>query len=40
MQVCVAEALERIVALYEAWERPTQAARWRKELEARPATPK
>jgi serine/threonine protein kinase len=28
------EALERLVQLYQAWNRPTEAARWRKELEA------
>jgi hypothetical protein len=28
------EALERLVHLYDAWNRPVQAARWRKELEA------
>ena len=28
------EALERLVQLYEAWDRPKEAARWRKELEA------
>jgi serine/threonine protein kinase len=33
------EALERLVELYERWERPEQAARWRKELAARKKTP-
>jgi hypothetical protein len=28
------EALERLVQLYQAWDRPKEAARWRKELEA------
>jgi len=28
------EALDRLVQLYLAWDRPTEAARWRKELEA------
>src|SRR5262249_4002293 len=27
------EALERLVQLYDQWEKPDQAARWRKELE-------
>jgi eukaryotic-like serine/threonine-protein kinase len=29
------ESLERLVRLYDAWDRPADAARWRKELEAR-----
>jgi hypothetical protein len=29
----VKEALERLVQLYEAWEKPDQATKWRKELE-------
>jgi eukaryotic-like serine/threonine-protein kinase len=39
-------ALERLVRLYDAWEKPDQAAKWRKELEAhtkageKAATPK
>jgi serine/threonine protein kinase/tetratricopeptide (TPR) repeat protein len=28
------EALERLVQLYEGWDRPAEAARWQKELEA------
>jgi non-specific serine/threonine protein kinase/serine/threonine-protein kinase len=28
------EALERLVRLYDAWARPDEAAKWRKELEA------
>ena len=28
------EALERLVQLYDAWEKPDQAAEWRKRLEA------
>jgi hypothetical protein len=28
------EALERIVELYDAWNKPQVAAKWRKELEA------
>jgi tetratricopeptide (TPR) repeat protein len=31
-----AEALARIVALYEAWEKPEEAARWRAKSEASP----
>jgi molybdenum-dependent DNA-binding transcriptional regulator ModE len=27
------EALERLVRLYEKWERPDEAAKWRTELE-------
>jgi eukaryotic-like serine/threonine-protein kinase len=34
-QVCLTRALERLVRLYDAWDRPEEAARWRKELEAR-----
>jgi hypothetical protein len=35
------EALERLVQLYEAWGKPDEAAKWRKELEARrPSGPK
>ena len=26
--------IERLVQLYEAWEKPDEAAKWRKELEA------
>jgi len=26
--------VERLVQLYEAWDKPDEAARWRKELEA------
>jgi serine/threonine protein kinase/tetratricopeptide (TPR) repeat protein len=33
-QIQLTEALERLVQLYQAWDRPTEAARWRKELEA------
>jgi hypothetical protein len=29
------EALERLVHLYDAWGKPAEAARWRKELERR-----
>ena len=28
------EALERLVQLYDAWDKPDEAAKWRKELEA------
>ncbi len=31
------EALERLVQLYDAWDKPAEAAKWRKELEARKA---
>jgi tetratricopeptide (TPR) repeat protein len=31
----VTEALERLVALYDAWGKPDQASEWRKKLEAR-----
>jgi tetratricopeptide (TPR) repeat protein/tRNA A-37 threonylcarbamoyl transferase component Bud32 len=41
---CVPEALGRLVALYDAWGKPGEAAKWRKELEAaraaRPGSPK
>jgi hypothetical protein len=30
------EALERLVRLYDAWDKPEEAARWGKELEAGP----
>jgi tetratricopeptide (TPR) repeat protein len=30
----LAEALERLVELYDAWGKPDQAARWRRELES------
>jgi serine/threonine protein kinase/tetratricopeptide (TPR) repeat protein len=32
---CPTEALERLVQLYDAWKKPDEAARWRKELKAR-----
>jgi hypothetical protein len=31
----VTEALERLVHLYDAWDKPAEAAKWRKELDAR-----
>ena len=31
------EVLERLVELYTAWDRPDEAAKWRKELEAKTA---
>jgi tetratricopeptide (TPR) repeat protein/tRNA A-37 threonylcarbamoyl transferase component Bud32 len=36
------EGLERLVKLYDAWDKPEQAAEWRKQLEAakKPAAPK
>ena len=37
----LSESLERLVRLYEAWDKPDEAARWRKALEAHgPAGPK
>jgi tetratricopeptide (TPR) repeat protein len=39
-QVRLTEALERLVLLYEATSKPDDAARWRKELEARTAAEK
>ena len=30
----LSEALERLVQLFDAWDKPDQAARWRKEFEA------
>jgi hypothetical protein len=32
--------LERLVRLYDAWSKPDEAAKWRKELEARKAAGK
>jgi tetratricopeptide (TPR) repeat protein len=34
-KVRLTEALERLVRLYEDWNRPAEAARWREKLEAR-----
>lgn len=31
----LAGAVERLVHLYDAWDRPDEAQEWRKELEAR-----
>jgi eukaryotic-like serine/threonine-protein kinase len=39
-KVCLTEALERLVQLYEAQSKPDEAARWRAELAARKASPK
>ena len=36
-QVPLRDAVARLVQLYEAWDKPYEAARWRKELEARPS---
>jgi tetratricopeptide (TPR) repeat protein len=36
----VAEALERLVQLYDAWSKPDQATRWRRELESEKADAK
>jgi hypothetical protein len=33
------DTLERLVQLYDAWGKPDEAAKWRKELEAAKATP-
>jgi hypothetical protein len=33
----LAEALERLVQLYDAWGKPDQATRWRRELESEKA---
>jgi len=34
------EAIRRLVDLYTAWEKPEEAAKWRKELESRGAVEK
>jgi tetratricopeptide (TPR) repeat protein len=34
LQVPLTETLERLVRLYEEWDKPDEAAKWRKELEA------
>jgi hypothetical protein len=39
-RVRLTEALERLVQLYEGAAKPVEAARWRKELEARKAAEK
>ena len=31
------DAVARLVQLYDAWGKPDEAAKWRKELAARPA---
>ena len=36
----VTEALERLVQLYDAWDKPEQAAAWRNKLEAERRLPK
>jgi tetratricopeptide (TPR) repeat protein len=33
-QLRLTEALKRLVQVYDAWDRPDEAAKWRKELEA------
>ena len=33
-QVRLTEAIERLVQLYEAMDKPDEAAKWRKELDA------
>ena len=40
VKVRLIEALERLVELYEAQDKPDEAARWRAELAARTAPPK
>ena len=38
----VTDVLDRLVRLYDRWEKPTEAAKWRAELDARqpkPASP-
>jgi hypothetical protein len=39
-QTRLIETLERLVRLYDAWDNPVEAARWRAELAARKAPPK
>jgi hypothetical protein len=39
-QIQLTEALERLVQLYEEWDKPKEAANWRKELEAAKAAAK
>jgi len=39
-KVRLTEALERLVQLYEATDKPDEAARWRKKLEASKAAEK
>ena len=34
LEPLLAEALQRVVRLYDAWGKPNEAAKWRKELEA------
>jgi serine/threonine protein kinase/tetratricopeptide (TPR) repeat protein len=35
LKACQTEALERLVKLYDAWEKPDEVARWRTELQKR-----
>lgn len=39
-KVRLAEALDRLVQLYSAWEKPTKAAQWQRQLEATGTNPK
>ena len=39
-QIRLTEALEWLVQLYEEWDKPDEAAKWRKELEAAKAAVK
>jgi serine/threonine protein kinase/tetratricopeptide (TPR) repeat protein len=39
-EIRLTEALERLVQLYEEWDKPDEAAKWRKELEAAKAAAK
>jgi eukaryotic-like serine/threonine-protein kinase len=39
-KIRLTEALEQLVQLYDAWEKKDEAAKWRKELEARKERPK
>ena len=34
-QVSLTEALERLVKLYEDWDKPGEAANWKKKLESK-----
>jgi non-specific serine/threonine protein kinase/serine/threonine-protein kinase len=36
-QVRLRDSVARLVQLYEVWDKPDEAAKWRKELEARPS---
>ena len=36
-RVLLRDAVARLIDLYDAWGKPDEAAKWRNELEARPA---